>query len=122
MNAFLWVLQILLGLHTAMGAAWKLGSSEQSVPSLSTIPHAVWLGMSGFEVLCSVGLLLPALHRPAGMLAPIAAVCIAVEMLAMSAVHLASGDPNHGQMIYWLVVAALCAFLAYGRLVVTPIT
>jgi hypothetical protein len=120
-NVFLWVLQIFLGLHTAMGAVWKLGNSEQSVPSLSAIPHAVWLGMSGFELLCAVGLLLPTLHRPVSILAPIAAVCIAAEMLLMSGVHLSSGDPNHGQMIYWLVVAALCAFLAYGRLVLAPI-
>jgi hypothetical protein len=56
-----------------------------------------------------------------GILAPIAAICVAAEMLLMSGVHLSSGNPNHGQMIYWLVVAALCAFLAYGRLVLAPI-
>ena len=121
MNVSLWVLQIVLGLHTAMGAAWKLGNSEQAVPSLSAIPHPIWLAMSGFEVLCAIGLLLPALHRPVGWLAPIAAACIAAEMLLMSGVHLASGEPGHGQMIYWLVVAALCAYVAYGRFVLRPI-
>ena len=42
------------------------------------------------------------------------------EMLLFSAVHLASGDANHGPMIYWLVVAAICAFIAYGRFVLRP--
>ena len=34
--------------------------------------------------------------------------------------HLASGDPNHGQVVYWLVVAAFCGFLLYGRLALRP--
>ena len=122
MSVFLWILQILLGLHTALGAAWKLVNSELSVPSLSAIPHPVWLAMSGFEALCAVGLLLPVLHRPVGFLAPVAAVLIAGEMVLMSAVHLASGDPDLGPMIYWLVVAGISAFLAYARWVLQPIT
>jgi hypothetical protein len=56
-----------------------------------------------------------------GIVAPIAAGCIAAEMLLFSAVHLASGVTNHGQMVYWLVVAVLCAFIAYGRFVLKPI-
>ena len=27
---------------------------------------------------------------------------------------------NYGPMIYWLVVAAICAFIAYGRFVLKP--
>jgi hypothetical protein len=36
-------------------------------------------------------------------------------------VGLRSGDPNYGQIVYWLVVAAICAFLAYGRFVLRPL-
>jgi hypothetical protein len=32
-----------------------------------------------------------------------------------------SADANYGHLIYWLVVAALCAFIAYGRVVLEPI-
>jgi hypothetical protein len=115
MNILLWVLQIFLALHTAMGAVWKFFNSEQAVPSLNAIPHEVWLAMSGFELLCSLCLILPAFNKSLAMLAPIAAVGIAAEMLLFSGLHIYSGDANYGPMIYWLVVAAICAFIAYGR-------
>lgn len=115
MNILLWVLQVPLALHTAMGAVWKLSNSEQAVPSLKAIPHSIWLGLIAIELLCSVGLLLPAVHKALAVLVPIAATCIAAEMLLFSGVHLTSRATNHGPMIYWLVVAALCSFIAYGR-------
>src|SRR5690606_39215634 len=116
-NILLWVLQILLALHTAIGAVWKFSNSEQSVPSLSAIPHGAWLAISVIELACVVGLMVPALYRPLAVLAPLAAIVIGAIMLLYCVLHLLSGDPNHGQMIYWLVVAAVCAFIAYGRLV-----
>jgi hypothetical protein len=120
MNIFLWVLQILLALHTVTGAVWKFFNSEHTVPSLKAIPHGVWLAMSVLELLCSLGLILPAFNTPLSILAPIAAACIAAEMLLFTALHLYSGDPNYGPMIYWLVVAAMCGFIAFGRLVLMP--
>ena len=42
-NVVLWILQVLLALHTAMGAVWKFSNSEQTVPSLQAIPHGAWL-------------------------------------------------------------------------------
>ena len=122
MNIFLWVLQGLLALHTAMGAIWKFSNAEQAVPSLKAIPHGVWMALSVLELLCALGLLLPALHRPLASLAPLAAACIALEMLAFCGLHLASGEANNGPMIYWLVVAAVCGFLAYGRFVLAPLS
>ena len=121
MNIVLWVLQILLALHTAIGAVWKFSNSEQTVPSLKAIPHGVWLAMSFVELLCSLALVLPAVSTSLAILAPIAAACIAAEMLLFSGLHIYSGDANYGPMIYWLVVAALCAFLAYGRFVLKPL-
>ena len=121
MNIFLWILQTLLAAHTAIGAVWKFSNPAQAVPSLSAIPNGVWLAMSVVELLCAAGLLLPAVHRPLAVLAPVAAVLIAAEMLLFCGLHIASGDPNFGPMIYWLVVAALCAFIAYGRFVLNPL-
>jgi hypothetical protein len=103
-----------------MGAVWKFSNSEQAIPSLKAIPHGVWLAMSVFELLCALGLILPAFYKPLAILVPIAAVCIAVEMLLFCGLHLRSGEANHGPMVYWLVVAALCAFIAYGRFVLKP--
>jgi len=120
MNILLWVLQILLSLHTVMGAVWKFSNSAQAVPSLKAIPHGVWLAMAVIELLCSVGLILPALNKRLAVAAPIAAVCIAAEMLLFCGLHLQSGAANNNRMIYWLVVAAICALIAYGRFVRKP--
>lgn len=122
MNVLLWVLQILLALHTLVGAMWKTFSPEQTVPSLSAIPHALWLALAGLEVLCAVGLTLPALDPRRAALAPVAATFIAAEMLLFTAVAYASGGLVPGEAAYWLVVAAVAAFIAYGRLVVRPVS
>ena len=122
MNVFLWILQVLLALHTTMGAVWKLSHSEQAVPSLSAIPHGAWLAMSAVELLCALALIVPAVNRRLGILAPIAAATIIAEMLLFSVVHLASGSAEHARMVYWLVVAAVSGFLVYGRLVLKPLS
>ncbi|MNL08272.1 hypothetical protein D3C87_1289870 [compost metagenome] len=121
MNILLWILQILLALHTAIGAVWKISNSDQAVPSLQMIPHSVWLALSVLEVLCALGLIIPVFNKRLAILAPIAAACIAAEMLIFSGLHLYSGDPNYQPMIYWLVVAVISAFVAYGRYALRPL-
>jgi hypothetical protein len=121
MNILLWVLQVLLAVHTAIGAVWKFSNSaEQTMPSFAAIPHGVWLSMSVIELLCALALILPAFSKSLAITAPVAAVVIAAQMLLFCGLHLYSGDTNYGPMIYWLVVAALCAFIAYGRFVLKP--
>src|SRR5437868_738158 len=110
MNILFWALQVLLTVHTLVGAVWKFSNSERSVPSLQAIPHGVWLALSVVELLCCVGLVLPAFSKTLAILAPIAAICIAAEMVLFSVVHIHSGDANYGPIIYWVVVAAFCAF------------
>ena len=121
MNALLWTLQVLLALHTLVGAGWKLANSEQAVPALSTMPHALWMGLSPLELLCSLCLVLPLFNKSLAMAAPVAALCIAAEMLFFAGVFLASGRHESGQLMYWLVVAVVCAFIAYGRMGLVPI-
>lgn len=121
MNIFLWVLQALLALHTAIGAMWKFShSAEQTMPSLKAIPHGVWLSMSVIELLCSLCLVLPAFSKRLAILASVAAILIAAEMLLFCGLHIRFVDTNYGPMIYWLVVAAICAFIAYGRIALEP--
>src|SRR5688500_9747184 len=120
MNIFLLVLQILLALHTAMGAVWKFFNAEAVVPSLKAIPHGVWLSMSVVELFCAAALVVPAFSKPLGILAPIAALLIAGEMLFMTVIDRTSAVPNNASIIYWLVVAGLCGFIAIGRFVLKP--
>ena len=114
-NIFIWILQILLAVHTAIGAVWKFSNSEQSVTSLQALPHTLWLGLSGIELLCCVGLLLPLFSKKFSLAAPVAAICIAAEMLLFCMVSFLSGAAQTGELVYWLVVTAVCAFIAYNR-------
>ena len=121
MNVFLSSLQVLLALHTAVGAIWKSSNSERTMPSLGAIPHPIWSAMVVLELLCAVALVVPLFERRSAVLAPIAAGIVAAEMLAFASVHLASGSSALGPVIYWLVVAAIAAFIVYGRLVLRPV-
>lgn len=123
MNILLWVLQIVLALHTVMGAVWKFShSAGQTMPSLKAIPRGVWLAMSVAELACMVGLVLPLVGRSFASAAPIAALFIVAEMLIFCVLHVSAGRAHEvGPMGYWLAVAALCAFVAYGRLVLAPL-
>jgi hypothetical protein len=117
MNIFLWILQIVLALHTAMGAVWKFSNVE---PTLRAIPLPIWRSMSVLELLIAMCLLLPTLLKYRTELVPIAAACIALEMLLMCVINVFSGNTNFGHLVYWLVVAAVASFLAYGRFVLSP--
>lgn len=122
MNITLWVLQILLALHTAMGAVWKFSNSaEQTAPSLKKIPNALWKGLTFIELLCAVALILPLFSKFMPQLVPVAAVLITIEMLFFSGVHLSSKEKDNNQLIYWLVVAIICAFVGYGRFILAPL-
>ena len=120
MSIGLWILQALLALHTAIGAGWKLFNSEQAVPTLAAIPSAAWMALIPLELLCAIGLVIPAVAPSLGWLVPVAAMGIAVEMLVFSGVHLSGGAADNGPMYYWLGVATVCAVIALGRLFVAP--
>src|SRR5690242_17118656 len=107
MNSLLWALQILLALHTAMGAEWKFSHSNQVVPSLQVIPRGGWLALSVIELLWSLCLILPVVAS-LSILAPAAAACIAGEMLFFCGVHIYRGFGKvHGPLFYWLAVGVL---------------
>jgi hypothetical protein len=115
MNIVLWVIQVMLALHTVMGAVWKFSNAESAVPSLGAMPHALWMTLAALEILFAIALVLPAFLKRWAILAPVAACGIALEMLFFTVMHFLSGATAHGEVIYWLVVAAICAFVAYGR-------
>ncbi|MEN0039323.1 MAG: DoxX family protein [Cellvibrio sp.] len=121
MNIFLWILQVLLALHTIMGAVWKFShTAEQTMPSLKAIPASAWITLASFELLCALCLIVPAFYKPTVVLVPLAAICIAVIMLVFCTFELLSGNANMGSIGYWLVVVVLCGFIAYGRFALRP--
>jgi hypothetical protein len=114
------ILQVILALHTALGAAWMSSNPAKTMPSLGAIPDGVWQTLTGLGLLCAIALIVPLFNKRAAILAPIAAAFVAAEMLYFSGVHLASGATGIGPVIYWLGVAAVCAFIVYGRLFSKP--
>lgn len=121
MNILLWVLQVLLALHTLIGAVWKFShSAAETMPSLAALSGGVWRGMAVAELLIAACLIVPAFVKPVAWLVPLAALAIVAEMLLFCALHLRSSTPDTGPLIYWLITAALCGFVAYGRLVLRP--
>lgn len=116
MSTVLWIVQILLAAHTAIGAIWKFSHSPaQTMPSLSAIPRSAWLGMSVAELIAAACLVLPFLASGMDRAVPYAAAFVAAEMLLFVVLHKASGSAGHGPVAYWLVVAAIAAIIAWMR-------
>ena len=65
---------ISLDFADSAGGAYRHGcgvevfSLEQSVSSLKAVPHLVWLGLIGVELLCGIALVVAALHKPLAFL------------------------------------------------------
>lgn len=116
-NIVIWILQVLLALHTAIGALWKVShSAQETMPSLAAIPSALWVGLGVIEIACAVGLVLPVFNRRLSRVAGAAAALIALEMVGFTAAHFAMGATDFGPVLYWLIVAALCIVVAASRL------
>ena len=118
MNILLLVLQILLALHTLSGAVWKFSHpAAETMPSLGVIPHGVWLALAVVEILCAIGLVLPAVMKKLKHLVPISALVITAEMLLFCGIHVSAGQGSDtGPITYWMIVALVSAFVAFGRL------
>lgn len=117
MNIFLWILQALLALHTAVGGVWKFGhGASETMPSLSSIPNGAWAAFGFLELFAAVMLVAPAINKRWALLAPVAAGFIATEMIYFTVLHTTAGNPEMGPVVYWLVVALVCAVIILGRL------
>lgn len=121
MNILLWILQVLLALHTIMGALWKFSNTAEAVTSLKMIPQGAWMALSAFELLCALFLILPGFYKPVAKFLPLAALGIAAEMILFCGLHIASGEADKSPMIYWGIVAVFAAFITYGRKVLKPL-
>lgn len=121
MNLTLRLAQVLLCLHTLVGAAWKVlnpgfANPDRILPSLRFVPHIGWVALGCLEFLLALGLLIPLLKRSVRALAVVSALCITAELLVFIGIHLYSGYPHYGQMIHWIVIALASAAFAGGEI------
>lgn len=121
MNILLWVVQGLLAALYLAGGATKLFMFEKlaQVASTRALPYGLWMAIGVFEVLCALGIVLPAAIRTRPSLTAVAAICLAVEGVLFAGLHAAYGERS--PMVFSIVSAVLAAFVAYGRLVLKPL-
>jgi hypothetical protein len=122
MNVLLWLLQALAALLYGASGVMKVFMFDQfskDVRSFDVLPRAVWTGLGIVELVCVVGLILPSAFHWQPKLTVAAAAVLAIESLVFIGVHVKSGEI--APIIMSAVLGLIMAFIAYGRLVLSPI-
>jgi hypothetical protein len=92
---------------------------SQNVPSFGALPRKAWMTLGIVELVCTVGLIVPAAFHWQPLLTILAATVLAVESLVFIWVHVKYSEV--APMILSGVLGLLVAFIAYGRMVLQPI-
>ena len=121
MNILLWVLQVLAALLYGSSGVMKVfmfDKVSQDVQSFGALPREAWMALGILELVCTVGLIVPAAFHWQPRLTILAAVVLAVESLVFVGVHVKYREIT--PMIMSVVLGLLMAFIAYGRMVLKP--
>jgi hypothetical protein len=122
MNTLLWILQVLAALLYGSSGVMKVfmfDKVSQGVPSFGALPRKAWMALGILELICTVGLIVPAAFHFQPPLMALAAAVLAVESLVLVGVHVKYREVT--PMILSGVLGLLMAFIAYGRMVLQPI-
>ena len=123
MNILLWVLQVLAALLYGASGVMKVflfDTVSEGVPSFGALPREAWMALGILELVCMVGLIVPAALRWRPVLTVLAATVLAIESLVFIAVHVKYGEIT--SILLSGVLGLLMAFIAYGRRVLKPIS
>ncbi len=121
MNMLLWVLQVLAALLYAASGVMKVfmfDKVSEGVQSFGALPREAWMALGIVELICTVGLIVPAAFRWHPSLTVVAAAVLALESLVFIGVHVKYGEL--APILFSIVLGLLMAFIAYGRLVLKP--
>ena len=91
MNILFWVLQVIIAFFCIAGAMWRFKNFDkaaQGVPSIRALSRRTWNAINAFEIICSVGLIVPMALGWMPVLTPIAATLLAAEHFAMTGWHM----------------------------------
>ena len=122
MNILLWVLQILAALMYGASGVMKVfmfDKVSEDVPSFGALPREAWMALGILELVCTVGLIVPAAFHWQPALTVVAATVLAIESLVFIGVHVKYRETV--SIIMSAVLGLLMAFIAYGRMVLKPI-
>jgi uncharacterized membrane protein YphA (DoxX/SURF4 family) len=121
MNILLWILQVLAALMYGASGVMKVFMFDKvsaDVPSFDALPRKVWMALGILELICTVGLIIPAALHWQPELTVVAATALAIESLLFIWVHLKYREV--APTILSGVLGLLVAFIAYGRLILKP--
>jgi uncharacterized membrane protein YphA (DoxX/SURF4 family) len=122
MNILLWILQVLTALLYGASGVMKVFMFDQiskDVPSFGALPREAWMALGILELVCTVGLIVPAALRWKPALTVVAATLLAIESLVFIWVHVKYREI--APIIMSGVLGLVMAFIAYGRMVLKPI-
>ena len=122
MHVLLWILQVVTALLYGASGVMKVFMFDQisgDVPSFGALPREAWMALGVLELLCVVGLIVPAALRWRPTLTVVAATVLALETLVFVGVHVEYREV--GPMIMSAILGLVMAFIAYGRRVLRPI-
>lgn len=122
MNILLWVLQIVAALLYGASGIMKIFMFDRisgDVPSFGALPREAWRALGIVELVCVVGLIVPAAVPWRPTLTVVAAAVLAFESLVFIGVHAKYGEI--GSIVMSAVLGLVMAFIAYGRMVLKPI-
>ena len=125
MNILLWILQILLGIYFVLvGLVHYIvppGLPEQMTWMYELPPILHYISGTA-EILGGLGLILPGVTRIKTWLTPLAALGLTVVMILATIYNLQRGDTtNLLAALSPMLLAALSAFVAYGRWKIAPL-
>jgi len=125
MTYVLWVIQVLLALLFIFSGGMKVVMSAEAMAAMSPpgsiiLPGLLLKFIGVCEVLGGFGLVLPALLRIQPSLTPLAAALLTIIMIG--AVVITAAGLGVGAAVVPFITLLLCAFVAYGRWKLVPIS
>jgi uncharacterized membrane protein YphA (DoxX/SURF4 family) len=121
MNILLWILQVLAAfLYGASGVmkVFMFDKVSGQAQSFQAMPKRAWTALGIIELICAVGLIVPAVFKWHAALTVAAAAILAVESLVFIWVHVKYREIS--PILMSAVLGLLMAFVAYGRMVLHP--
>ena len=122
MNILLWVLQVLAALLYGLSGVMKVFMFDKishDVSPFGALPRKAWMTLGIRELVCAVGLIVPAAFHWLPQLTILAATVLAVESLVFVGVHVKYREV--APIILSGALGLLMVFIVYGRMVLQPI-
>jgi hypothetical protein len=121
-NILLWIVQVVAALLYAASGVMKVFMFDKisaDVPSFGALPRQAWTALGVLELVCTVGLIVPAALHWQPSLTVVAAIALAIESVVFVGVHVKYREIP--PIVMSAVLGLVMAFIAYGRLVLVPI-